>query len=117
MSCGHKHSVILTEDGLVWTFGCGSNGALGHGYNFTDKHWPTLIEDLSNQFIIDISCGQNHTVCLSENGNVYTFGMSRNGQCGRPRNHAFMLHDVRERCDLSMINENIKYNKIVHHFL
>lgn len=103
MSAGHKHSAILTDDGLVWTFGCGSNGALGHGYDFTDKHWPTLVNDLSHEYIVDISCGQNHTVCLSENGNVYTFGMSRFGQCARNRNEAFMLQDIRERgCDLSM---------------
>ena len=102
MSAGHKHSAILTEDGFVWTFGCGNCGALGHRHDFSDKHWPTLVEDLSDEYIVDISCGQNHTVALSEKGNVYTFGMSRYGQCGRKRSEAFMLQDLRERgCDLT----------------
>ena len=97
MAAGHKHSAILTEDGLLFTFGCGNNGALGHGLDFGDQHWPKLVEDLRDEYIVEVSCGQNHTVCLSESGKVFTFGMGRYGQCGRKRKEAFMLQDVRER--------------------
>lgn len=104
MRAGHKHSVLLTEDGKVWTFGAGNTGALGHRQDFTDKHWPALVNELSNEFIVDIDCGQNHTIALTNNGDIYTWGMSRHGQCGRPRNDAFMLEDVRERgSDLSTL--------------
>lgn len=102
ISAGHKHSALLTEDGKVWTFGSGNCGALGHAMDFSDKHWPTLVLPLQNKRIVDIDCGQHHMLALSDDGQVYSWGMSRNGQCGRPRTDAFMLEDVRERgTDLS----------------
>ncbi len=54
MSAGHKHSAILTDDGLAWTYGGGNCCALGHGLDFTDKHWPTLVNDLCDEYIVDI---------------------------------------------------------------
>ena len=101
VSAGHKHSAIVCDDGLLFTFGCGANGALGHGADFSDKHWPSLVEALRDEVVVQVSCGQNHTVCLCESGKVFSFGMARHGQCGRRRQEAFMLQDVRERgCDL-----------------
>ena len=91
VAAGHKHSALLTEDGLLFTFGCGANGALGHGLDFSDQHWPKLVDSLRDEYIVEVSCGQNHTVCLSESGKVFTFGMGRYGQCGRKRKEAFML--------------------------
>lgn len=31
VSCGFQHTACLTEDGEVYTWGLGKNGALGHG--------------------------------------------------------------------------------------
>eukprot|EP00494_Astrolonche_serrata_P029460 UN29727 len=107
VSCGHKHSAVLTDDGKVWTFGAGMFGALGHGYDFTDKWWPTQIPALKDEFIIDLKCGQHHTVVLTDKGQVWTWGMSRYGQCGRPREQAFMLSKYDELGeDLSVISES-----------
>lgn len=39
------HSVVFTEDGEVYTFGCGSKGALGHG-DCSEKLLPSLVEAL-----------------------------------------------------------------------
>lgn len=96
ISCGHKHSAIVTEDGKVWTFGAGIFGALGQGYNFTDQWWPTQVTALKDEFVIDVKCGQHHTVVLTDKGEIWTWGMSRHGQCGRPREEAFMLTKYEE---------------------
>ena len=110
ISAGHKHSMLLLDNGNVYTFGAGLMGALGHGRDFFDKHWPTKVELLSDKFIIDIECGENHNVVLTDDNEIYTFGMSRHGQCGRNRNEAFMLEDVRERgSDLTTIDHRPPY--------
>jgi len=96
IGCGHKHSCILTDDGKVWCFGAGIFGALGQGHNFTDQWWPTQVTALKDEFVIDIKCGQHHTVALTDKGEVWTWGMSRHGQCGRPREDAFMLTKYEE---------------------
>ena len=31
VACGRQHSAALDNDGKLWTWGCGDDGALGHG--------------------------------------------------------------------------------------
>jgi len=107
VACGNKHSVLLTDDGKVWTFGAGMLGALGHGHDFTDKYWPTLVEGISEKRVIDIKCGQHHTIALTEDKEVWTWGMSRHGQTARHRHEGFMLRDFAELGeDLSVVEES-----------
>lgn len=98
VAAGYAHSVFLTEDGRVWCCGKGSMGALGQGHDFRDKYWPTEVTVLTElgESIVDIQSGQHHVAVLTESGEVWTWGMSRHGQCGRPRNEAFALSDFKE---------------------
>jgi alpha-tubulin suppressor-like RCC1 family protein len=50
----------------------------------TDKERPKLITTLANHtFITMVSCGQNHSVALTDRGQLYSWGSSRFGQCGQ----------------------------------
>ncbi len=47
--CAGIHSALLTEDGRLYTFGCGSDGRLGHpeyeGFTYLYKEsFPKLVE-------------------------------------------------------------------------
>ena len=54
VACGFQHTVAVTENGDVYSWGFGKNGALGHGnWDLNDK--PKKIEGLSN--IVKIECG------------------------------------------------------------
>jgi alpha-tubulin suppressor-like RCC1 family protein len=47
VSCGDSHSAILTEEGLLYTFGSNQGGKLGiKDVNSTSVKAPTLVEDL-----------------------------------------------------------------------
>ena len=45
IACGGEHSVALTEEGTVFTFGAGNKGQLGHGGS-NPEHFPRLLLDL-----------------------------------------------------------------------
>jgi len=66
-----NHSLALSEDGYVYSFGSGYNGAIGLG-DEEDSFTATKIEELSN--IVSISTALNHSLALDINGSVYSFG-------------------------------------------
>ncbi|KAG7209510.1 hypothetical protein KM043_015595 [Ampulex compressa] len=78
---GQYHSIALTKDGRVFTWGWGVHGQLGHG-STDEKNTPTLITSLLGIFIRHISAGHAHTLVLSMEGVVYAFGCNLFGQLG-----------------------------------
>uniref|UniRef100_A0A8C9GMK0 RCC1-like domain-containing protein n=1 Tax=Piliocolobus tephrosceles TaxID=591936 RepID=A0A8C9GMK0_9PRIM len=99
--CGSMHTIIKTKDDKLYSFGCNDMGALGRKTNnssnsedTTDtettpkpeieiepEHSPTLIKFTFESKIKKITCGDNHTAILLENGQVYITGGFRDG-CG-----------------------------------
>ena len=69
---GLHHTCTIDENGDVWFMGD------LHGYGFHEI--PTKVPNLHN--IIQISCGNQHALALSEVGEVYAFGSNRQGQLG-----------------------------------
>ncbi|CAK9809769.1 X-linked retinitis pigmentosa GTPase regulator homolog [Anthophora plagiata] len=78
---GQYHSVALTADGRVFTWGWGVHGQLGHG-NTDKKMTPTLVTSLLGIVVRCISAGHAHTLALSTEGIVYAFGCNIFGQLG-----------------------------------
>lgn len=81
IACGGFHSAVITADGRLATFGGGEHGQLGHG-NFSNKLKPAFVKALEGVFISQISCGWSHTVALSSNGQVFTWGNNDHGKLG-----------------------------------
>ncbi|KAG0345617.1 hypothetical protein BG004_003461 [Podila humilis] len=88
---GEHHSIALTKDGRLFGFGRSDSHQLGLGYTeapgaeVTDTHKkairkPTLIPDLP--MIKAISVGGNHTLALSQAGDVYAWGFGEMLACG-----------------------------------
>uniref|UniRef100_A0A6Q2X7Z5 E3 ubiquitin-protein ligase MYCBP2 n=1 Tax=Esox lucius TaxID=8010 RepID=A0A6Q2X7Z5_ESOLU len=82
VSCGFHHSVVLMENGDVYTFGYGQHGQLGHG-DVNSRGSPTLVQALPGQSV-QVTAGSNHTAVLLTDGQVFTFGSFSKGQLGRP---------------------------------
>ncbi|XP_041049805.1 probable E3 ubiquitin-protein ligase HERC4 isoform X2 [Carcharodon carcharias] len=82
ISCGEEHTVVLTKDGLVFTFGAGSYGQLGHNSR-EDEIKPRLVGYLFGNKVSQIACGSYHTlVFVPSSGKIYSFGRGENGQLG-----------------------------------
>jgi len=66
IACGGEHSVALTEDGEVYTFGAGNKGQLGHGLA-ANEHFPRLLEELhrTGRDVHQVACGNNCTLILA----------------------------------------------------
>eukprot|EP00164_Ancoracysta_twista_P000517 GFYU01000691.1.p1 GENE.GFYU01000691.1~~GFYU01000691.1.p1 ORF type:complete len:497 (+),score=83.72 GFYU01000691.1:141-1631(+) len=92
VACGATHTVALTDNGAVYTWGWGKYGQLGHG-NRKDYFVPTPIKALRGQDIVQVACGHYHSVAVTRNGEVYTWGWGQCGQLG----HGFVLGRQQEQ--------------------
>jgi alpha-tubulin suppressor-like RCC1 family protein len=81
ISAGSYHSLLLSENGLVFSFGKNDYGQLGLGHLDTVST-PTLIKQLELYTVLSISAGGAHSVVCDLEGKVYTFGRGTHGQLG-----------------------------------
>uniref|UniRef100_A0A0G4HU94 EGF-like domain-containing protein n=1 Tax=Chromera velia CCMP2878 TaxID=1169474 RepID=A0A0G4HU94_9ALVE len=77
VAAGYYHSVILDENGEVWTTGRGSNGRLGTGSTSNVNTPQSIMSSVDS-----VACGQRHTVILDTNGDVYVTGEGGEGALG-----------------------------------
>lgn len=81
MSAGESHCAALTQSKKVYLWGNGSYGRLGTGFEFTNLS-PINVDDFDQLDIVKISCGAFHTLILSRDGSVYSFGHNKYGKLG-----------------------------------
>ena len=79
VSAGKFHSLALTAGGSVWSWGNGDLGRLGHGDEL-EQLQPTKIEGLAGQRIVALSAGNSHSLAITADGAVWSWG---NGGIGR----------------------------------
>jgi alpha-tubulin suppressor-like RCC1 family protein len=84
VSAGELHSAVVTTDGDLYTWGDGFCGQLGLG----DKR-PQLLPkqvvlgDIDDEVIVSVSCGCRHTLAVTDDGQVFSFGLGHFGVLGR----------------------------------
>ncbi|XP_050801438.1 E3 ISG15--protein ligase HERC5-like [Gopherus flavomarginatus] len=82
ISCGGEHTAVLSQDGLVCTFGAGDYGQLGHN-STQNELTPRIVAELFGARVSQIACGRWHTlVYVPSLEKVYSFGCGAEGQLG-----------------------------------
>ncbi len=76
---GEGFTIVLKENGFVWSFGKNNSGQLGDGKNINTNS-PSIV-DISER-IISVSVGTGHTLALGKSGKVYSWGSNSYGQLG-----------------------------------
>ena len=94
---GKDHCAMLTKDGKVMTMGSMDHGKLGHepivkvklsnwdkqSRNAKDSHSSAQIGfvhgDLASKKVVQVACGFQHTVALTADGEVFSWGLGKQG--------------------------------------
>jgi hypothetical protein len=79
---GRYHCIARNSSGKVYCWGYNRWGELGIGSQDDRYHKPKLNQYLNNEFVIDISCGHDHSLVLTNCGEVYAWGYNSLGQIG-----------------------------------
>ncbi|XP_040988459.1 probable E3 ubiquitin-protein ligase HERC4 isoform X2 [Juglans microcarpa x Juglans regia] len=83
VAAGDEHAVALDSSGLVYTWGRGFWGALGHGYD-VDKTTPKLVNSLKSRLVVQVCARRRETFVLADDGSVYGFGWMGLASLGFP---------------------------------
>ena len=82
IECGENHTFCKTLNNEIYCWGKNEYGQLGLE-NTDNQNTPILCSSLLNEDIVDIKCGDDHTLVLTSNGDVLSCGWNRYGQLGR----------------------------------
>ncbi|XP_067266488.1 calponin homology domain-containing protein DDB_G0272472 [Chanodichthys erythropterus] len=66
VTCGENHSALITDSGLLYTFGDGRHGKLGLGdENFTNQFSPTVCQRFFDYSVMTVACGSSHMLVFA----------------------------------------------------
>lgn len=85
ISAGEFHSLALDNSGAVWSWGSNTHGELGNGKGGRHETESTP-QNISSMFagssIIKVFAGDNHSIALDSNGEIWSWGYNHYGQLG-----------------------------------
>ncbi len=83
VACGRTHTLIVAG-GAVYAWGASSYGALGIGATaHTDQLNPVRLRGLGRTAIKQVAAGRDFSLCVSNSGDVYSWGRAHDGRLGR----------------------------------
>lgn len=99
----HGHTLVCTKTGEVFSWGDGYKGKLGHG-DQESKELPTKINPASfgGEYVKTVKCGGIHSVAVTCEGGVFTWGCGSDGRLGHPesKGHRYLFRsDIPRKVD------------------
>ena len=104
VECGAYHTLALTADKEVYSWGMGSAGRLGHGSE-DDEMLPRRIESLRNCNIVSIAAGYDHSAAVSAEGRLWMWGSGEWHQLGTGDKSKVLKPTVRKiECNVKQVS-------------
>ena len=102
VECGGNYVICKTLDNQIYCWGDNEYGQLGLGKIKENVSIPTKCEDCPEN-LVDIKCGQNHTLVLTLNREVYSCGKNLYNQLGLSKGNVAILRQIEEFHDIVRI--------------
>ena len=113
VSAGYCHSLALIADGVVFSWGEGEFGCLGHGTK-RNRSRPGKIEALEGQHVIAVSAGRSYSLAVTANGALWSWGDACLGSLG----HSDQLnHLLPKKIDALAGHRVVTVSAGIHHNL
>mmetsp|Transcript_22744 Transcript_22744/g.35027 ORF Transcript_22744/g.35027 Transcript_22744/m.35027 type:complete len:98 (-) Transcript_22744:5364-5657(-) len=81
ISCGSSHSLSIDKSGVIYSWGNGQGGRLGHNQEVGENS-PRQIDELADKFVKQIEAGDASSCCITSDTIVYLWGSGLNGRLG-----------------------------------
>ncbi|MES2737132.1 MAG: choice-of-anchor D domain-containing protein [Verrucomicrobiota bacterium] len=84
LSVGGSHSLALTTEGRVYSWGLNTNGRLGDN-STTTRLLPVAVDVsgvLASKTVVGVAAGTAHSLAVTSDGQVFSWGLNTNGQLG-----------------------------------
>lgn len=88
VACGQDFTMALTDKGRVLSWGNNSNGQIGHPISDIIHHRPRNIKFFNDLNVIQVCCGMQHSLALTTDGRLFSWGNNSHGQLGVGKNVA-----------------------------
>jgi len=90
LAAGVAHSLAIAADGSIWSWGKGRYGRLGHGDEL-DQPQPVRIVALAGRHVVAVAAGRSHSLALTADGSVWSWGWGREGRLGHCNSETQLL--------------------------
>lgn len=98
VAAGGHHTLALTTAGEVWAWGQAGEGALGVGQPSENRQVePRLVKGLSGVGVTQLAAGDQHSLALTSQGEVYSWGRGDQGALGHGTVHGYAPTELRPR--------------------
>ncbi|KAL4495630.1 hypothetical protein ABPG72_014099 [Tetrahymena utriculariae] len=82
IAAGYEYCMAIENKRLVYAWGRNTDGQLGIGKTQYYVESPQMVLGLEGNLMKSIACGENHTLFLTDTGQVYSCGSSKDGKLG-----------------------------------
>ena len=88
LACGLGHTIAITTEGLVFSWGLNSFKQCAQGDNDNGNICsPSLIPFFMGKHGCGVACGAAHSLLQTREGDLYAWGLNSYGQCSLPTPH------------------------------
>ncbi|XP_045647665.1 probable E3 ubiquitin-protein ligase HERC6 [Ursus americanus] len=109
VSCGHYHSLALSEGGQVFSWGSNSHGQLGLGKKCPSQASPQRVRSLDGIPLTQVAAGGAHSFALSLSGASFGWGSNNAGQLALRQNNVPVVQSHKPRSVGALKNLGVIY--------
>jgi regulator of chromosome condensation len=78
IACGGLHNVVITDTGVLYTWGCNDDASLGRPGKDQEEAFPAMVRGAQDELVgkrfVSVACGDGHSMAVTDTGDVYGWG-------------------------------------------